>query len=61
MSLIFKNTHAYDRNQDVNPDETKYSGDRIATFMFYVSIVSELLLFNANSANLFSYIMARTS
>jgi hypothetical protein len=33
--LIFKNTHAYDRNQDVNPDETKYSGDRIATFMFY--------------------------
>jgi hypothetical protein len=61
MSLIFKNTHAYDKNQDVNPDETKYSGDRIATFMFYVSIVSELLLFNANSANLFSYIMARTS
>ena len=50
MSLIFKNTHAYDKNQDVNPDETKYSGDRIATFMFYVSIVSELLLFNANSA-----------
>ena len=61
MSLIFKNTHAYDKNQDVNPDETKYSGDRIATFMFYVSIVSELLLFNANSANYFSYIMARTS
>jgi hypothetical protein len=29
MSLIFKNTHAYDKNQDVNPDETKYSGDRI--------------------------------
>jgi hypothetical protein len=43
MSLIFKNTHAYDKNQDVNPDETKYSGERIATFMFYVSIVRHTL------------------
>ena len=41
MSLIFKNTRAYDKNQAINPVDTKYSGDRIATFMFYVSIVSE--------------------
>lgn len=33
------NTRAYDKNQAINPVDTKYSGDRIATFMFYLSDV----------------------
>lgn len=33
------NVPAYQENQNINPDVVKFSGDRIATFMFYLSEV----------------------